>query len=315
MLGALIDEMAYLPWPRPLGRLALAAVALTSASCVPVSSVQPPSIGLGMVPAAPAPAPAPTAPAIPAAIASPVTPIPAARLAFEGHTELDRLRSLDCLAQAIYYEAGRESEDGQRAVAQVVLNRVRHPAWPNSVCGVVYQGPMRAGGGCQFTFTCDGSLMARPTGDAWVRARTLAAEALAGYVHAPVAQATHYHAYYVSPAWAPRLRPAAVIGAHLFYSLPGRWGEASAFTDAYTGVEPFPRPSFTMLRRPRQGNGLAGLVGLTRTGSGGARTGANHAGAPQTAWRAPDAAEAMVREEYRQSGQWRDDAPASITGR
>jgi hypothetical protein len=104
-----------------------------------------------------------------------------------------------------------------------------------------------------------------------------------------------------------------VIGAHLFYSLPGRWGEASAFTDHYTGVEPFPRPSFTMLRRPRAGNGLADLVGLTRTGTGQARASANAAGSA-TSWTAPDPAEAMVREEYRQSGQWRDDAPAAITG-
>ena len=72
---------------------------------------------------------------------------------FTGRTPLDQMRSADCLAQAIYYEARSQSEEGQRAVAQVVLNRVRHPAWPNSVCGVVYQGAMRAGGGCQFTFT------------------------------------------------------------------------------------------------------------------------------------------------------------------
>ena len=315
MLGALIHEIGYIPRARTLGRAALAALALASASCVPVSISQPlPAIGMGAAPVSFAPGEAPAA-AAPVAIASPLAPVPvsANRLAFEGHTELDRLRSLDCLAQAIYYEAGRESEDGQRAVAQVVLNRVRHPAWPNSVCGVVYQGPMRPGGGCQFTFTCDGSLTARPAGEAWSRARRLAAEALAGYVHAPVALATHYHANYVYPHWAPRLRPAAVIGAHLFYSLPGRWGEAGAFTDPYTGVEPFPRPSFTMLRRPRPGTGLAGLAGLTRTGSGEARTTGD--ALPATTWQAPDPAEAMVREEYRQSGQWRDDAPASITGR
>src|SRR6476660_5886742 len=65
-------------------------------------------------------------------------------------------RSLQCLTQAIYYEARNQSDDGERAVAQVVLNRVRHPAFPNTVCGVVYQGAVRPGGGCQFTFTCDG---------------------------------------------------------------------------------------------------------------------------------------------------------------
>ena len=90
-------------------------------------------------------------------------PSPAApAYAFRTTTPIDQMRSLDCLTQAIYYEAGNQSEDGQRAVAQVVLNRVRHPAWPNSVCGVVYQGAMRPGGGCQFTFTCDGSLARTP---------------------------------------------------------------------------------------------------------------------------------------------------------
>ncbi|WP_398286925.1 cell wall hydrolase [Sphingomonas daechungensis] len=62
------------------------------------------------------------------------------------------------MTSAVYYEAGQESLDGQRAVAQVVLNRVRHPAFPANVCGVVYEGSTRATG-CQFTFTCDGSLM------------------------------------------------------------------------------------------------------------------------------------------------------------
>ena len=62
----------------------------------------------------------------------------AAAYAFRPTTPVDQMRSLDCLTQAIYYEAGNQSEDGQRAVAQVVLNRVRHPVWPNSVCGVVY---------------------------------------------------------------------------------------------------------------------------------------------------------------------------------
>ena len=172
-----------------------------------------------------------------------------ARLAYQGRTEIDRLRSLDCLAQAIYYEAGRESEDGQRAVAQVVLNRVRHPAWPDSICGVVYQGPMRPGGGCQFTFTCDGALATPPTGEAWDRARELAAEAIAGYVHARAGLATHYHARYVSPAWAPRLRRTAAIGLHRFYRFRGRGGEPAAFTDAYTGVELLPLPAPSSPRR------------------------------------------------------------------
>src|SRR6185503_5485458 len=148
---------------------------------------------------------------------------------FTARTPLDQMRSEDCLAQAVYYEAGRESEDGQRAVAQVVLNRVRHPSWPNSVCGVVYQGAMRPGGGCQFTFTCDGSLARMPVPALWARARSYAAEALAGRTFAGVGLSTFYHANYVFPRWAPRLVKTAVIGAHNFYRLPGIAGLPGAF--------------------------------------------------------------------------------------
>jgi len=163
----------------------------------------------------------------------------AASLAFSNMDALAGMRALDCLAQAIYYEARSEPEDGQRAVAQVVLNRVRHPAWPNSVCGVVYQGPARPGGGCQFTFTCDGSLRFRAYGEDWARARRIAAEALAGRVHAPVGLSTFYHANYVLPAWAPRLAKTAVIGAHLFYRVPA----ASARPPRSTSLMPAPSPS------------------------------------------------------------------------
>ena len=88
-------------------------------------------------------------------------PNPAAQpFTLRGADEAARARALECLTSAVYYEAGNESADGQQAVAQVVLNRVRHPAFPSSVCGVVYQGSTRATG-CQFTFTCDGSLARR----------------------------------------------------------------------------------------------------------------------------------------------------------
>ena len=80
-----------------------------------------------------------------------------------------RAQALQCLASAVYYEAGSQSDDGERAVAQVVLNRVRHPAFPSSVCGVVYQGSTQATG-CQFTFTCDGSLGRAPDAAGWRRA-------------------------------------------------------------------------------------------------------------------------------------------------
>ena len=148
-----------------------------------------------------------------------------------------RSRALECLTSAVYYEAGQESADGQRAVAQVVLNRVRHPAFPATVCGVVYEGSTRPTG-CQFTFTCDGSLFRQPSRDAWDRARTIAAAALNGFVYKPVGTATHYHANYVVPYWASTLTKNAVVGAHIFYRWAGAWGRPAAFAQGYSRSEP-----------------------------------------------------------------------------
>jgi hypothetical protein len=159
-----------------------------------------------------------------------------ARPFFSAGVGLTHARAQECLAQAIWYEAASESEAGQRAVAQVVLNRVAHPSWPASVCGVVYQGSER-NTGCQFTFTCDGSLARRPGGASWARAQRIAAEALAGRVYAPVGHATHYHTLWVNPYWAGTLDHIGTIGAHRFYRLRGRAGEKSAFNAAYAGIE------------------------------------------------------------------------------
>jgi hypothetical protein len=147
----------------------------------------------------------------------------------------DQARALHCLTQAVYYEAGFEPVEGRRAVAQVVLNRVRHPAFPNSVCGVVYDGSTRPG--CQFSFTCDGSLRRPPAAGAWAAAREIAREALEGRIASTVGTATHYHANYVAPYWAPRLTKLNQIGAHIFYRWPGTWGRAAAFSSRYAGVE------------------------------------------------------------------------------
>jgi len=164
-------------------------------------------------------------------------PNPAARpFVFKGNTAA-RAQALECLTSAVYYEAGSQDTDGQKAVAQVVLNRVRHSAFPSSVCGVVYQGSTRATG-CQFTFTCDGSLARRPSSDGWARARKVAEAALSGAVFAPVGYATHYHANYVVPYWASSLAKNMVVGAHIFYRWTGGWGRAPAFTQAYSGHEP-----------------------------------------------------------------------------
>jgi len=146
-------------------------------------------------------------------------------------------RSLQCLAEAIYYEARSESDDGQRAVAQVVLNRVRHPAYPNSVCGVVYQGSERVTG-CQFSFTCDGSMGGGIEPYAWDRARSIAAAALHGSVYRPVGLATNYHTTAIRPYWAPSLVQQTVIGAHIFYRRPGYGGLAEAFDQAPSIDEP-----------------------------------------------------------------------------
>ena len=150
-------------------------------------------------------------------------------------------RALKCLTDAIYYEAANEPDAGQRAVAQVILNRMRHPTYPNSVCGVIYQGSERATG-CQFSYSCDGSMARVPAQAAWLRAGRVAAQALAGSVYAPVGMATHYHATYVYPYWAPSLNFVGTIGAHRFYTWKGSAGRQSAFFRSHAGREPFPGP-------------------------------------------------------------------------
>ena len=155
---------------------------------------------------------------------------------FKG-SDAARAQALSCLASAVYYEAGNQDADGERAVAQVVLNRVRHPAFPNSVCAVVYQGSTRPTG-CQFTFTCDGSLTRQPDADGWRRAYKVAEAALSGEVYAPVGWATHYHADYVVPTWASSMAKDAIVGAHIFYRWRGSWGEPDAFSQRYAGREP-----------------------------------------------------------------------------
>jgi spore germination cell wall hydrolase CwlJ-like protein len=150
---------------------------------------------------------------------------------------VDFTRSLDCMTAAVYYEAASESDDGQRAVAQVVLNRVRHPAFPHTVCGVVFQGYERSTG-CQFSFSCDGALKRQVSEKAWSRARLVAARALSGSVFAPVGWATHYHTDWVVPYWSNTLVKTVQIGAHIFYRWQGRWGTAPAFTARYAAAEP-----------------------------------------------------------------------------
>jgi spore germination cell wall hydrolase CwlJ-like protein len=161
----------------------------------------------------------------------------AAPFVFKPATAEDRRRALRCLTQGIYYEAALEPTEGQQAVAQVILNRVRDPNYANSICGVVFEGAERTTG-CQFSFTCDGALAQPPVAWAWNRARLVAERALAGHVSARVGTATHYHADYVHPWWAPTLNKLTQIGAHIFYRWKGVYGEPAAFRQPYAGREP-----------------------------------------------------------------------------
>lgn len=168
----------------------------------------------------------------------------------------DAERALECLTAAVYYEARSESPDGQRAVAQVVLNRVRDRAFPGSVCGVVYQGSTRRTG-CQFSFTCDGSMYRRRDENSWERARQIAAAALGGAVYAPVGAATSYHASYMLPWWAPSLTRIAAVGAHIFYRWRNAMERTLTFRQSYAGYEPSVSPGGAMAARGSATSGVA----------------------------------------------------------
>jgi spore germination cell wall hydrolase CwlJ-like protein len=132
-------------------------------------------------------------------------------------------REQHCLAQAVYFEARSEPEEGQAAVAQVILNRVKSGLYPSSVCGVVFQNRHRYKA-CQFTFTCEGKSLRVTDHESWSTASRVAKEVLEGKTYlAEVGAATHYHANYVRPSWARRLKKMDVIGRHIFYKLrPGQ---------------------------------------------------------------------------------------------
>ena len=135
-------------------------------------------------------------------------------------------------------EAGAGDAD-QRAVMQVILNRVRHPAFTNTVCGVIFQGSERSTG-CQFTFTCDGSLRRTYPDSLWRAARQRAEEMLGGAVFQPVGNATHYHTNWVYPWWSPKLDKIAQVKTHLFFRWRGFWGSRNALSARYAGGEPDP---------------------------------------------------------------------------
>jgi spore germination cell wall hydrolase CwlJ-like protein len=231
-------------------------------------------------PASPRAAPTPVAPpanVVPAVAPLELAPIPRddaraanARIPFVtrnftearpfrfGGSPLDFQRARDCLAAAVLYEAG-DDDKGQRAVAQVVLNRARHPAFPKSVCAVVFQGSERTTG-CQFTFTCDGALGRRYTDLAWLRAQSVAMAALTGSVDRSVGLATHYHTDWVRPYWSDSLEKIAAVDTHLFFRWPGFWGTPGAFRGGLGGGE----PTITKLAVLSAAHGIA--PGLTDPG-------------------------------------------------
>ena len=175
------------------------------------------------------------APAATSALETNLAPAPPFYLHAASPAEADR--AVRCLTDAIYYEAANEPEEGQRAVAQVVVNRVRDPHFPKSVCGVVYEGWQRRTG-CQFSFVCDGSISRRHADQAlWDRLRPLAEQALAGYVVPEVGSSTHYYAEYVRPNWVGTVDRITQIGAHIFCSWRGRAGFVSSLTESYQGGE------------------------------------------------------------------------------
>jgi spore germination cell wall hydrolase CwlJ-like protein len=130
-----------------------------------------------------------------------------------------------CLAEAIYFEARGEPLKGQQAVAQVVINRLKNPAYPKTVCGVVYQNKNKRNR-CQFSFACDGIRDVVARGESWDTAQKIAGDMLNSRV-APlpdVGAATHYHATYVRPRWARKMNKVEKIGHHIFYrTRKGGW--------------------------------------------------------------------------------------------
>lgn len=143
----------------------------------------------------------------------------------------NRAAERQCLAEAVYYEARSEPYVGQKAVAEVVLNRVRHRAYPDTICGVVYEGSERVTG-CQFSFTCDGSKEIAPRGTSWDRSQAIADHALLGFAKPLTDWATHYHTVAVDPHWSGTLHRIKRIGTHIFYKFKSRRMTVTPATDA-----------------------------------------------------------------------------------
>ena len=211
---------------RPLSR----AQTLFAAVLLAVCAV---ALGMWLTP----PAPRLSAPTLRASLGAPLRPDVVPPFVLKTSNAAERERAVRCLTDAVYYEAAFEPPQGQRAIAQVVVNRVRDQFFPKSICGVVYQG-WDAARGCQFSFACDGSLQRRRADpERWTRLRRIAEQALAGYVDLDVGTATHYHATYVRPSWLGSVSRVTRVGEHVFYSWRRKAGRVAALRFAYAGGE------------------------------------------------------------------------------
>lgn len=182
---------------------------------MPVNSMvaQPMPVSLPPLNMVPMPTPAPGVP----------PPSPAQRLNLD---DKEYAKAQRCLANAIYWEARSEPVRGQMAVAQVVMNRVFSPFYPNDVCSVVYQNAHRHLS-CQFTFACDGKRKTITERGHWARANRIAKQTLDGQIYVPeVAKSTHYHAAYVNPIWNREMKKLVRFGLHSFYR-PYAWGNGA----------------------------------------------------------------------------------------
>ena len=128
-----------------------------------------------------------------------------------------------CLATAIYFESRGEKYRGQVAVGQVVMNRVKHRLYPSTICGVVFQNQQKRNA-CQFSFACDGIPERVTEQKYWKQAQEIAKGVVDGSLYlSEVGYATHYHATYVYPHWAPRMKKVTKIGLHVFYQFKRGW--------------------------------------------------------------------------------------------
>ena len=157
-------------------------------------------------------------------------------------------RELDCLTEAVYFEARSESPRGQAAVAQVVMNRLGNANFPKTVCGVVFQGARHPG--CQFSFACDGSMRQPLELAAWDRARDIAQKAITGVRVAAIGNATHYHTLDVDPYWGVSMLRVAQVGFHIFYRRNPHWvamhGEDDVQQAVFTKANVAAAPTLTL---------------------------------------------------------------------